>query len=124
MYAESPDGDSASAQTAFRASEKKYQLKLVEQFRTSANGRRRGGRFTAVPVDLSDALDVSASACARGARLVRTDGEMKVYAFDEHPGFYYMSNALSSEEQRVWVRAAAMELCAALSTGPTLSHES
>ena len=89
MYAESPDGDSASAQTAFRASEKKYQLKLVEQFRTSANGRRRGGRFTAVPVDLSDALDVSASACARGARLVRTDGEMKVYAFDEHPGFYY-----------------------------------
>src|SRR6056300_945560 len=102
MYAESPDGgDSAAAQTAFRASEKKYQLKLVEQFRTSANGRRRGGRFAAVPVDLSDALDVSAtstSACARGARLVRTDGEMKVYAFDEHPGFYYVSNALSSEE--------------------------
>ena len=44
-----------------------------------------------------------------GARLVRTDGEMKVYAFDEHPGFYYVSNALSSEEQRVWVRAAATD---------------
>ena len=72
MYAESPDGDSASAQTAFRASEKKYQLKLVEQFRTSANGRRRGGRFTAVPVDLSDALDVGLG--VREGRASRANG--------------------------------------------------
>ena len=111
MYARDP-GTDPPAQTAFRAAEKKYQLKLVEQFRTSANGRRRGGRFVAEPVDLRDALDLSKDAAnAHGATLAREEGAVKVYALDEHPGFYYVSNALSSDEQRTWVRAAATELC-------------
>ena len=71
MYARDP-GTDPPAQTAFRAAEKKYQLKLVEQFRTSANGRRRGGRFVAEPVDLRDALDLSKDAAnAHGATLAR-----------------------------------------------------
>jgi len=111
MYARDP-GTDPPAQTAFRAAEKRYQLKLVEQFRTSANGRRRGGRFVAEPVDLSDVLDLSKDAAnARGATLVRDVGAANLYALDEHPGFYYVSNALSSDEQRAWVRAAATELC-------------
>ena len=37
MYARDP-GTDPPAQTAFRAAEKKYQLKLVEQFRTAYFG--------------------------------------------------------------------------------------
>jgi alkylated DNA repair protein alkB homolog 1 len=112
MYA--PPGADDRPQTAFRAAEKKYKLTLTEQFRTGANGRRRGGRFEAAPVDLSEVLDVSArDALPQGVTCVSGDANAtsKVYAFDGHPGFYYVSRALDDEEQRLWVRKSVRELC-------------
>jgi len=113
MYA--PPGAEDRPQTAFRAAEKKYKLTLNEKFRTASNGRRRGGRFEATPVDLSVVVDVSASAnnSIPGVTLAHADDETgcKVYAFDAHPGFYYVSRALSEEEQRTWVRKSVRELC-------------
>jgi len=102
--------------TAFRAAEKQYKLRLEEQFRIGANGRRRGGRFVAAPVDLSRALDLSGGETKGKASLVREkaldDGTIsRVYALDRHPGFYYVANALSAGEQREWVTRAAKELC-------------
>jgi alkylated DNA repair protein alkB homolog 1 len=106
------DGASTTRRTAFRDAEKGYQLKLVEQFRVSANGKRRGGRFVAEPTDLSDVLDFSVDDERSSRRsLVSTSGTTETYAIDGHPGFYYVKNALSAEEQRTWVRAAVSELC-------------
>ena len=110
MYA--ADADPPATVTAFRAAEKKYQLRLIERFRTSADGRRRGGRFVAAPTDLSEVVDVSVDGeRARGCEHASSSGGAEAYALDGHPGFYYVRNALSGEEQRRWVRAAANELC-------------
>ncbi|CDY34828.1 BnaA09g47540D [Brassica napus] len=103
MYESANVSDDAD-RTAFRRAEKNYKLYYEQDSKFSRKKK------LPKPVDLSSVLDFNSisqdfnrtGALPHGIRVPESDSS--VFCIENRPGFYFIPNALSLEEQYKWIR--------------------
>ncbi|KAJ8451517.1 hypothetical protein Cgig2_018151 [Carnegiea gigantea] len=104
MYGDGVAEDTDTERTAFRKAEKKYKLYYDQSSRKKKKPK---------PVDLSEVADFKSildsfrrtGKTPDGVHIKLGDNlDSPVFGLDNHPGFYFIPEALSIEEQCQWIR--------------------
>ncbi|CAN6472350.1 unnamed protein product [Victoria cruziana] len=106
---EEGEGGATLERTAFRVAEKKYRLYKDPQPKPR---KKQQWRHQHTPVDLSQVTDfrsVLDSLSREGVlppaiHKLPDDSGLSIFTFDDHPGFYFIMDALSMEEQYLLVK--------------------
>lgn len=105
MYGSDKAGNDVE-RTAFRIAEKKYKLYYDDTFKSSKKKKQPKA------VDLSEVLDFKSISetynrkgeLPLGISVLHCGFDRLVFSLDNRPGFYFISGALSVEEQCKWIR--------------------
>ncbi|KAF0895347.1 hypothetical protein E2562_012381 [Oryza meyeriana var. granulata] len=107
MYGATEPAAAAAERTAFRRAEKQY--KLYKPLKSKGRARSKPG--SGGGEDLSAVVDFHALLAAGSGELPAGIGrhdlagfDRPIFCFSDRPGFYFISGALSAEEQCYWIR--------------------
>ncbi|KAH7285250.1 hypothetical protein KP509_33G018800 [Ceratopteris richardii] len=102
-YLDAQEGD--AERTAFRRAEKRY--KFYKHSSTSARSIKH--RESVPPTDLSDVIDFRkirhlGFSTESGIKMDDKNFQWPVFTMEQHPGFYFIPEALGIEEQMHWIK--------------------